>query len=431
MTTRTLVRLGRVVFAFVAACLVANIVLALVNATGPQPTTVGLALANISFYLAMFTFAIAGVVVVGHQPRNPIGWLLLLDALAWELPAEEMVRWGVITAPGAVPRPDVWAAATASLWAPGVGLIGTFLLLLFPDGHLPSPRWRPVAWLAGASIVGITVVIPLAPVSLRDTASYTFLSATAPNPLGVTALSPFVDALYTLVLLLPLSIGACAVGLVVRFRRARGRERQQLKWLAVSGVVVFGVYGTVMVLTSVFGGAGWNDTDTPRWLSVLQTVNIFVLVLVPIAVAVAILRHRLYDIDVLINRALVYVSLTATLAAVYTGGVLAAGTMVRVLSGQERSSLVVAGSTLVVAALFTPLRVRIQALIDRRFYRRRYDAQRAAADFALRLRNQVDLVGVRVDLVSTVAMTIQPTTASVWLAPTPLTSSRTHRRSPR
>jgi hypothetical protein len=205
---------------------------------------------------------------------------------------------------------------------------------------------------------------------------------------------------------------------VVRFRRARGLERQQLKWLAVSAVMVAAAYLTVMLLSSMFGSRdAWFDPAQPVWLAALQRSTIFVIALIPCAIGIAMLRHRLYDIDVIINRALVYGALTVTLAVIYIAGVLGVGAIVRVLSGQDRSSLAVAVSTLVVAGLFAPLRVRIQAGIDRRFYRRRYDGQQALMDFAVRVRGHVDLQSVHREVVATVGSTVQPASVFVWVRP--------------
>ena len=418
MTSRTSTRLAWTLFGVTAVCLVVNTVLAIVNTTGPDPTTAGTAAANIMTYIVMSSFAVAGLLVTLHRPGNAIGWLMLVIGLVWEVPTEEVLRYGVVTAPGSIPRPDLLAALSGPLWVPGIGLIGTFLLLLFPDGHLPSRRWLPVAWVSGLAMLVVMTTIALAPASLRDVGGYPFLSASVPSPLGVAVLAPFIDAMSALVLLVPLSIVACASSVVVRFRRARGLERQQLKWLAVSAVMVAAAYLTVMLLSSMFGSRdAWFDPAQPVWLAALQRSTIFVIALIPCAIGIAMLRHRLYDIDVIINRALVYGALTMTLAVIYIAGVLGVGAIVRVLSGQDRSSLAVAVSTLVVAGLFAPLRVRIQAGIDRRFYRRRYDGQQALMDFAVRVRGHVDLQSVHREVVATVGSTVQPASVFVWVRP--------------
>jgi hypothetical protein len=180
------------------------------------------------------------------------------------------------------------------------------------------------------------------------------------------------------------------------------------------------VYLIMMALSAVYGGDAWADRDTPSWLGTLQNTTIFVFVLIPAAVGIAILRHRLYDIDVIINRALVYGVLTTTLVAVYLGGVLGVGAVVQAVSGRERSSLAVTASTLAVAAVFTPLRRRIQVMIDRRFYRRRYDARQAVSNFAFLVRDQVDLTSLQAELVATVRATIQPVVVRLWLKPADL-----------
>ena len=416
MRSHAAVRLAWTLFGVTAVCLLVNLVVAVLNTSGPDPVSFGAAVGSSAFYLTSFAFTAVGVVIAVRRPRNPIGWILMAIGFVWELPSEEVVRYGAVTAPGSVPGSDVLAVLTSSAWVPGIGLIGTFLLLLFPDGHLPSRRWRPVAWVSALTLSVVTVAIPLLPLSLREVAAYSFLP-TEPNPLGVAALAPVAVLSDAVLLAVPLCIITCAVSVVVRFRRARGVERQQLKWLAVAGVVTAVVYLLVMVLSLIYGGMAWNDETTPAWLDVVQNLFVFVLIAIPVAVGIAILRYRLYDIDRIINRALVYGGLTVALAVVYLTGVLGVGAVVRAVSGQQRSDLVVAASTLLVAGLFAPLRRRMQALIDRRFYRRRYDAQQAAGRFAVRVRDKVDLTALQTDLVHIVTTTIQPSTVSLWVRP--------------
>jgi hypothetical protein len=362
MRSHAAVRLAWTLFGVTAVCLLVNLVVAVLNTSGPDPVSFGAAVGSSAFYLTSFAFTAVGVVVAVRRPRNPIGWILLAIGFLWELPSEEVVRYGAVTAPGSVPGSDVLAVLTSSAWVPGIGLIGTFLLLLFPDGHLPSRRWRPVAWVSALTLSVVTVAIPLLPLSLREVAAHSFLP-TDPNPLGVAALAPVAVLSDAVLLAVPLCIITCAVSVVVRFRRARGVERQQLKWLAVAGVVTAVVYLLVMVLSLIYGG------------------------------------------------------LTVALAVVYLTGVLGVGAVVRAVSGQQRSDLVVAASTLLVAGLFAPVRRRMQALIDRRLYRRRYDAQQAAGRFAVRVRDKVKLTALQTDLVHIVTTTIQPSTVSLWVRP--------------
>ncbi|MDQ3218371.1 MAG: hypothetical protein M3Q18_11095, partial [Actinomycetota bacterium] len=294
-----------------------------------------------------------------------------------------------------------------------LGLIGTFLILLFPDGRLPTPRWRPVAWLCGLVLLLLTVLIPLAPVPLNELGNDSLPPVA--NPLSVEALGPFFKGpVSALLLLLPLCILACAVSLIRRFRRSRGHERLQLKWLA-SGAGAVAALFLFSIVASFLTTSPTRSAEEPGWLTVMDRISLFSFLLIPAAVGVAILRHRLYDIDVIINRALVYGGLTAVLALVYVAGVVGVGGTLREVSGQESNSFAVAASTLAVAGLFRPARGRIQALIDRRFYRSRYDAARTVEEFSRRVRDEVTLDTVTSDLLMAVNETVQPEHASLWL----------------
>jgi fumarate reductase subunit C len=223
---------------------------------------------------------------------------------------------------------------------------------------------------------------------------------------------------YAVLLLLPLCMLASALSLVLRFRRSRGEERQQIKWIAFAASVVVIVYLIAMVASLLSAVETWFAGSSPAWLSLLQTAALLSLTAVPIAVGFAVLSYRLYDIDLLINRALVYGSLTATLALVYVGGVVVVQAMVRAVSGQE-SSLAVVASTLAIAGLFSPLRRGVQELVDRRFYRRKYDAAKTLEAFAARLREETDLKTLTEEVTSVVRVTMQPAHVSLWLRPDP------------
>lgn len=264
----------------------------------------------------------------------------------------------------------------------------------------PSRRWRPVAWIAGAGIAIPTVAFFLEPGPLPQTPQFN-------NPFGVgdpsSAESFEAVGAAGLALLLAATV-ASAVGLVLRFRRATGDERQQLKWLAFAAVhlaigFLFTALGQVVVGET-------NITD----LGVIIAIP-----LIPIAIAVAILKYRLYDVDLVINRTLVYGLLTALLVGVYAVIAVSLGAAVRTVAGQENNSIVIAASTLAVAALFGPARRRIQGFIDRRFYRRKYDAARTLEIFSARLREQVDLDSLARELVGVVRSTMQPSHVSLWL----------------
>jgi hypothetical protein len=274
----------------------------------------------------------------------------------------------------------------------------SFLLLLFPDGRLPSPRWRPVAWCAAIGLIGFVAGTALQPGPLGDFPKIT-------NPYGVD--SPIVGAVGVAgVILAAASMVASAVSLIVRTRRAGRVERQQIKWLAYGGAVAVGAIFVSSVISTI-----WS-ADVGIALISLGLLG------VPIFTGVAIARYRLYDIDIVINRTLVYGALTAALVAVYFGGVATLQALFRALTGQEQQAqLAIVVSTLVIAALFNPLRGRIQGFIDRRFYRRKYDAAKTLGAFSAKLRDKTDLDALTDDLVGVVKETMQPAHVSLWLRP--------------
>ena len=312
---------------------------------------------------------------------------------------------GIHARPGNLPA-DITAVLASCAWLPAIGLTGTFLILLFPDGRLPGRRWRWVGWTSAVSIAVGTLTIVLTPGKLDQTGYPDTM-----NPLGVDALAGVLDPLRLIILVVPMMMVASAVSLVVRYRRSAGLERQQLKWLAAAAATVAVTYLIVEPL-SVFLDP--NRDDAPALLLVAQEVALISFALIPAAIGAAILRYRLYEIDVIIRRTLVYAVLVATLAVVYLGGIAAVGWLLRNVAGQS-SALAVTVSTLAVAAVFQPLRRRIQHAVDRRFYRRSYDAQAAVAGFSSRLREQVDLDAIAADLVGTTEATVSPRTVSVWL----------------
>jgi hypothetical protein len=285
-------------------------------------------------------------------------------------------------------------------WSPGLGLLMTFALLLFPDGRLPSRRWRPVAWLSGASIAMICGLGGAWSWPQRG------LGLLESNLEGLDNAPRLVELLVLAGLPLMLLCGlASVVALLLRFRRSRGVERQQLKWFAFAGTVTVAAV-VLLVFPSQYG-----------WLGpVSSLVGLPLLLSMPVAAGVAILRYRLYDIDRLINRTLVYGLLTALLGGVYAAVVLLLGQLFGGIGGEPPSWLV-AGATLAVAALFQPARRRIQQVVDRRFNRRRYNAARTVETFSARLRDQIDLDTLTVELLAVVDQTMQPTRASLWLRP--------------
>jgi hypothetical protein len=343
------------------------------------------------------SFPVVGALIATYQPRNPIGWLFCAVGVFQGLiiTTEAYSDYALRIAPGTVPGGLLTNWVAQWVWAPSVGLLVTFLPLLFPDGRLPSPRWRPVAWLSAFSIVltcGLYGVLlwPLRAVVDRDP----FELLPAAQAIVVNAAAPFM-------LLCGL---ACLTALAVRFRQARGIERQQLKWLLFAAAI------TVVILS-----LSLSLVVNRLWLLPLAPA-------IPVAAGIAILRYRLYDIDRIISRTLVYGLLTALLAGVYSGAVLILG---QVFGGVKKDppSWVVAGATLAVAALFQPARRRIQAVVDRRFNRRKYDAAKTIEAYSVRLRDQLDLDTLSAELLAVADQTMQPTMASLWLRPSGQTLS--------
>jgi hypothetical protein len=318
--------------------------------------------------------------------------------------------------PGSVPFPVVMAGISDSMWVPAMGLLGTYVLLLFPDGKLPSKRWRPLAWLSGAVILLLSVGVLLAPGRLGNLAGVR-------KPFGIEGAEWLTVGAYALLPLLPLCMLASALSLVLRYRRSGGEERQQIKWIAFAASVVVVLYAMAMIVSLISPEESWTTAGSVWWLNLLTYAVLSSFALVPIAVGIAILRHRLYDIDLIINRALVYGVLTAILAVLYLGGVVVLQVVVRIVSGQE-SQLASVASTLAIAALFNPLRRRVQAFVDLRFYRSKYDAAKALDAFSSTLRDETDLDALRGEVLDVVRDTVQPAFVGLWLRSSRLRGSR-------
>jgi len=346
--------------------------------------------------LAFIPFGIVGAVIVARQPRNTIGWLCCAIGLGTSL-FQFMEDYAYNALARDLPGGVALAILGASPWAALLGLIGIFLPLLFPTGRLPSPRWRPVAWAAVVVISAASVLLALRPIRLFEMPSFPV------NPLGIESAAPAVELAGAVVLaLIGLLALLAAASVVIRFRRASGVERQQLKWFAYAAAMPAAFLG----ISPVFDPQG-------RLGDVLFFVSF---ALVPAAIGVAILRYRLYDIDRIINRTLVYGLLTAMLAGIYALVVLVFGQLFGGI-GAEPPSWAVAGATLAVAALFQPARRRIQAVVDRRFNRRNYDAAKTIDAFGARLRDELDLDTLSAELLTVVNRTMEPTQSALWLRP--------------
>ena len=349
-------------------------------------------------------FSVVGALIASHRPGNAIGWIFCAVGLFQGLAnfGYEYATYGLLTRPSSVPFGALASWVGNWTWAPGLGLVLVFLPLLFPDGRPPSRRWWWAGWVGGASVAAIAALAAVFLWPERGPALLTPPTGEEMNP--ERALDVLVEYVAFPVMLLA---GLAAVAsLFVRFRRARGDERQQIKWFA---------YATAITLFWTFLIEGVPDSSPP-FEAVTNTLGVLVVPSIPVAAGIAIFRYRLYDIDLLINRTLVYAALTGTLVAVYVGGVVLLQTLFRSLTGGE-STLAVVASTLAIAALFGPARRRIQSFIDRRFYRRKYDAARTLDAFARRLRDETDLDALGADLVGVVEETMRPAQAALWLRP--------------
>ena len=362
-------------------------------------------------YVPFLAFPIVGALIASKRPRNPIGWICLVSGLFWmsfalgdASDAYELARTGTVTSSVKLD------ALTQADWVLPVGLLGIFMILLFPDGRLPSRRWRPFALFAGAVMVLVPVVFVFDPGPLEGHPGVR-------NPFGLEGLPWLEDVSVFGVLLLPLCILVSAASLVLRYRRSGTEVREQIKWLAFAASFVGTAYLSLVVIGIFFAPGLFSSRDQqPIVYELIANLFLMSYAGIPTAIGIAILKYRLYDIDIIINRALVYGPLTVSLAVVYFGGVVGTQAAFHAITGEEQQpQLAVVASTLAIAALFGPLRRRIQNVIDRSFYRRKYDAARILEAYGARLRDEVDLQTLGDDLLGVVRETVQPAHASLWL----------------
>ena len=383
------------------ACVLAMAgVFAALNASLTEP------LSYILLSVDFLAVAFIGALVAARQPANPIGWLLLgiMVVMSVVFAGDGYAVYGLYTRPGSLPG-SLWAAwASGWLWVIVIGSFLTFVPLLFPTGRLPSPRWRLLGWLTGAFLASAACVL-----ALRPQIDLEARVGAVRNPIGIDPmadLARWVDgpgaALSSVFSL------AALISLVVRFRQGSGEERQQIKWfgLAIGLMVAYFQTVTLLELTGLPNVGSSVPGVIAAFLAILS---------IPVAIAIAILKHRLYDIDLIINRTLVYGALTVLLALVYVAGVLGIGGVARALTASGSNSVAVAASTLIVAAVFRPARARIQGFIDRRFYRRKYDASKTLETFSTKLRDEVDLDALTAELVAVTSDVMRPRHVSLWL----------------
>jgi hypothetical protein len=412
MSRRTATWLAWSLGALSVVMFVAAVVLYFVTRSVQPPSswgTGGLS-AVLIFLVPYLAFPVVGALIASRRPENPIGWICLAAGIFWMLSdlTSGYGTYGLLVArPGSVPFPAAIGSLGEWMWAPTAGL-GTYLILLFPDGRLPSRRWRPLAWLSGAVIVLVSAGFALSPGRLPDLGGVR-------NPFGLEKYPWIADVTQALPLLLLLCLLASALSLVLRFLRSGGEEREQIKWLAFAALILGLVGFSSFVIPGIISPHATSGAD-PLWENLLEDTVTLSFAGVPVAVGIAILRYRLYEIDVLINRTLVYGALTAILVALYFGGIVVLQRLFVVFTG-EKSTLAVVASTLLIAALFNPLRRRIQSFIDRRFYRSKYDAAKTLEAFSSKLRDETDLDALSNDLVGVVRETMQPSHVSLWLRP--------------
>ena len=387
--------------------IISGVLLAALAHSASSSLTFGFALDTVGVAITILAFPAVGAFIFWRRPEHPIGWLFCTANLGWAINnfAGPYAMYALVTNPGSLPAGKL--VAWFHTWPPyiSIGLL-VLLLLLFPDGTLLSPRWRLVVWVVvGMAAAGVMT-------SALASGQIDGIGFKINNPLGVGGplghLFAQIARLLDPLTVVPLAAAALSLGL--RQRRAGGQERQQIKWLATSVALVCVL---VVMQAALPSGA---ESAMPIWARVFNEVVIMSVALVPVSAGIAILKYRLYDIDVIINRALVYGPLSTMLALIYVGGVVGLQAVERTLSGQE-STLAVVASTLVIAALFNPLRRRVQAFVDRRFYRKKYDARKTLEDFSAKLRDETDLEALNTELIGVVGETMQPSHISLWLRP--------------
>jgi hypothetical protein len=370
--------------------------------------------ASLGLMLGFGWFALVGAIVVSRRPGNLMGWLLVAIAVPLAVfAASHNAAAYLVLERGHEPTLLVSLMAWPNnwYWYTTLALVFVYVPLLFPTGHLLSPRWRPVAWLAALGVGGMCVLGAVAgDIGFQVSQGDDGPAATIPNPLGVEGLA-HVEQLPVMALfggMAGVAVLAAFASLVVRFRRSRGIERRQMTWLVLAAALVPPTIG----LEVLFDAFGSESSEVLSGIGFLVAINA-----IPLAIGLAVLRYRLYDIDRVVSRTVSYLVLSTLLAGIYVMGVAVLGGLVRSVSGGGGGDLVVAASTLGVAAAFQPLRRRVQAAVDKRFNRARYDARRVVEAFAYRLRDEIDLDTLAEQLRAAASEAIQPREVGFWSPP--------------
>jgi signal transduction histidine kinase len=395
--------LAHVIFALTLLGIAAGVVFAILDAR--RGTRTGQVADDLTFILGFTTFPIVGYVLASRRPDNNVSWVMLGIGAALGLDAflNSYAAYAIHGGGGGVTVGAAIAAIDSPMWVPIVALTATFLILLFPDGHLPSPRWRWFAWLLGASLVIVFLAILLSPGPMQDS-GYPNLR----NPLGLEALRPVLNVAIVFLVMLPVGVIAALVSLVKRFRRSTGIERLQLKWLVVAASIVGVLYGLALVLSF---STSWMTKGTPTALAVLQSVAVLAFALIPLAIGVSILRYRLLEIDVVINRAVLLGVLALFITAIYVTVVVGIGAFV----GGRASPILSAAAAAVVALAFQPGRRRAQRLADRLVYGRRATPYEVLSEFADRLGGAYAADELLPKMVQALAEGTAAARADVWI----------------
>ncbi|MFN2589931.1 MAG: histidine kinase [Actinomycetota bacterium] len=400
MSDRAARRWAWAAFGVWVACIVAAFALSLFKRPLPPGQGAG---NDVTFLSITAAFPIVGILILARQPRNRIGWILMAIGIGWVLPfgeiGEFLISRNLLGGP-------VFVALSGPTWAPPIGLMGTSLLLRFPNGELLSPRWRKVEWIAAVAISVTVLAILFDPRNLGEVGF-----PNLPNPLGIEAIKPLLDVVIALIILIPLTIIASAFSLVRRFRRSSGIERLQLKWLTSAAAVVAVVYLLAMIASINYTWESTIASQNPAVVTFIQNLAVFSFVLIPIAIGFAVLKYRLYDIDVVINKTLVYGAMAAFITAVYVAIVVGLGRAV----GSERNLALSILATALVAVGFQPVRERVQRWANRLVYGKRATPYEVLSEFSGGMSHAVATEELLPEMARMVARGTGAARADIWL----------------